>query len=424
MLKRILILTILLLIADSVQALNKPTLQYFHRLRIETWDNAGTIFASGSPVGYSRQRSSLGLKWLAPADMELGVKFTHEFRYYIFPKTPFNQDEVLVDNLYLKWHLPVATPISIQVGRFNMMLGEGFIVMDPSPLDGSRTAYFNAFRWDWTPDPTTTLTGFYTKMNMFDRGLPIINDQNKKLVEQPEEGVGLYLTKILGDINLQAYSLQMNSKETSALRHRETTTFGGRVEYHWNDGWFGVTEDAIQFGKQGDIDRTAFGGYLRVGKDFSKPVLGLNQAFLGAVYLSGDDSETDDNDESWRPLWGRWPKWSDSFIYALAPERGVATWSNFTSIYGHMTFKPTPDTKIRLALHRLGSFQQYPEHPSYGGSDLRGILLTGIIEYKVMPGLTGHFLWEKFTPGGYYFDAAKSYVWLRSELNWTFDLKL
>jgi len=412
------------LITHSALALNKPSLQFTHRLRIETWDEASNLLGSATSTCYTRQRSTLGLKWALPNQIEFGLRMTHEFRYYIVPaSTPFNRDELVVDNLFVKWKFSDRLPLTTTVGRFNMMFGEGFVVMDPSPLDGSRTAYFNAVRSDYALDSLLTISAFYTKMNRVDRALPIINNQHKVLVEQPEEGYGLYLTKIVGGLNLQGYALRMNSGATSALARRITSTIGGRIEYQSRDGWFAVTEDASQFGKQRDYDRRSLGGYLRVGRDFTKPKFGLNQALIGVVYLSGDDRYTQDVDESWRPLWGRWPKWSESFVYALIPERGVATWANFTSVYTQLILKPALDTRIKLSAHRLGSAINNG-HPSYGSDKLRGVLLTGMVEYKVFPGLTGHFLWEKFAPGGFYRDDAKSYVWLRSELFYTFDLKM
>ena len=132
-----LIPVLLLCLAETALAMNKPSLQFTHRLRIETWDNAVTLDDQiGQPTCYTRQRSSLSAKLKAVESIELGLKLTHEFRYYLSPKTtPFNRDEVVFDNLYLRFHQVGGVPLSITAGRFNMMLGEGFVVMDPSPLD-------------------------------------------------------------------------------------------------------------------------------------------------------------------------------------------------------------------------------------------------------------------------------------------------
>jgi hypothetical protein len=62
-----------------------------------------------------------------------------------------------------------------------------------------------------------------------------------------------------------------------------------------------------------------------------------------------------------------------------------------------------------------------PQHAdtarSFPGGDgrTRGNLVIGILKYRINEKLTGHILWESFTPGDYYFPQADGYAWARVE---------
>ncbi|MBU0982664.1 MAG: hypothetical protein KKA42_02255, partial [candidate division Zixibacteria bacterium] len=139
---------------------------------------------------------------------------------------------------------------------------------------------------------------------------------------------------------------------------------------------------------------------------------------IGAIYLGGDDPETQEN-EAWDPLFGRWPKWSESYIYTQLREDGVAYWSNLASLYGVLACSPAPGLDFSLSYHHLmasvRSTLTYPDSTVCGG-ETRGNLVIGKLGYRINDRLTGHFLWEGFVPGDYYRDDADGYSWLRAEL--------
>ncbi len=62
----------------------------------------------------------------------------------------FDQDEVVIDNLYLDIKRPFNLPLDLRIGRQDFLgpdtYGEGFLILDGTPGDGSRTFYFNALR--------------------------------------------------------------------------------------------------------------------------------------------------------------------------------------------------------------------------------------------------------------------------------------
>ncbi len=125
-------------------------LSFSERFRFVSWDNATSLDRTqAKESSFTRHRTSLMAQWIPKPGLELAVKLTNEFRYYFVPEgRDFNLHEVFVDNLYVKSNKPWDLPLSFIIGRQNIMLGEGFLVMDGHPLDGSRSIYFNAARMD------------------------------------------------------------------------------------------------------------------------------------------------------------------------------------------------------------------------------------------------------------------------------------
>jgi len=112
-------------------------LSFSHRSRFVTWDNAIHLNeGAGSASTFTRHRTSLGVTWKPVLNLEIQVKLTNEFRYYFRPEgRDFNLNEVFVDNFYVKWTPSHKLPLVFTLGRQNIILGEGFVVFDPGPMD-------------------------------------------------------------------------------------------------------------------------------------------------------------------------------------------------------------------------------------------------------------------------------------------------
>jgi len=399
--------------------MDKPSFQFTHRLRIETWDNASNMDdETGDPTTYTRQRSQLGMKWAPISGAEFGVKLGHEFRYYISPKsTSFSRHEVLFDNCYLKWSAPTSTPVSVTAGRFNIWFGDGFIIADQSPLDGSRTGYFNAVKIDAQFDPTMELSGFYCQMDPQDLMLPVFNNQHQPMAVQPEMGGGLYFQKEFGANALHLYLLNLNQDKYRLRIENSINAVGFRYEWKDAGGLYVTTENAAQWSSNDVEENNDFAGFTKFGKEYPEPIWMLSRGELGFIYYTKD----------WNPVWGRFPRWSESYIYTLDKERGVSYWSNFSSLFAQATLVPAPGSKIALTYHHLGAFEASTPPstpPGWGDGTTRGELFICRYDYKITPRLNGCFIAERFLPGDYYADGSNSFLWLRSELFYTFDLKL
>ena len=423
---RLLILSLTVLLSASTIAQNAPKgnvhskieLSFTERFRLVTWDNAISLDETvPAGVSFTRHRTSLMGRWFPTDRLEFGLKWTNEFRYIFVPVNyDFTFDEMFLDQLYVKAGLAPHLPLTVTAGRQNMILGEGFLIMDSSPEDGSRSIYFNAVRFDFELASQRTLTLFYSYQDVEDNALPIINSQDQPLIEQPEEGFGVYFTGQSDPLDLQVYFIRKNIKKRSGSSYptSEINCLGARAKYALLSHATATIEAAYQIGKLGDWDRRAFGGYGYLDYKTNWPDCLPQMVTVGGVFLSGDDPDTDVW-ESWDPLFSRWPKWSESYIYTLLVENGIAYWHNLASVWGRANFTLSPALKFRLDYHHLMSPQVCSNSFYWGGGRTRGDLVIGKLMYVLNPRLTGHLLWEHFEPGSFYFDDADAYNWVRVE---------
>jgi len=410
--------------AEEGAQTRKFTLTFTERIREETSDNVASLRDSGTDSSaYVRFRTSLMGRWRLSASFELTARLTNENRYYLAPKSDprlgrnFGIHEVFFDYLYLKWSRPLGLPVSVSLGRQDLMMGEGFIIFDGGPLDGSRSAYFNAARLDWAVGPKTSVCAFYVFQSRTDTLLPVLNDVGQMMVEQAEEGYGVYATDATTKGTVEAYLFRKNIRAFDAAPASGITNVGGRVVWPLAETLSMTVEGAVQSGTLGTARRRGRGGYFhldwKTGAELPAPAL----LTLGTIYLSGDDPDTADRMEGWDPAFSRWPKWSESLIYLFARESRPAYWTNFGSLYGTLNFAPAADVKLALTWHHLTAPERSAPTAFLSGTGrTRGDLGIAKLTYDISPNLQGHFIWEQFRPGDHYFPGAQGYAWVRFEL--------
>ena len=419
---RTLVLIIAVMLSASAaragQINDQLTLTVTERFRFVSWDNTVTLneFA-GDERAFTRHRTTIGSTWQPRPRMELGVTFANEFRYYIVPQTiETNTHEVFFDQLYVRFKKIHGYPLTLTIGRQNIVLGEGFVMMDGGPLDGSRSIYFNALRADWDFRSDRTVTLFAVSQKETDKMLPILDDKDQPMVEQPEQALGIYYQAP----TFHLYYIYKHADSNSVLPRSRIHTLGGRVSVPVTSELQFTAEAAKQLGVRGRMDRSALGGYAYLQYN---PLIAQERPYLpvaltgGVVYLSGgEDGAREWND--WDPLFSRWPKWSESFIYTQIQEDRVAYWTNLTSIYGKIEWLPDQNTRVQGTLQRLASAKSPGRGLAFPGGwgRPRGTLFIGKISYQVSRYLSGHLVWERFWPGEFYAEWADPYSWLRSEL--------
>jgi hypothetical protein len=173
----------------------------------------------------------------------------------------------------------------------------------------------------------------------------------------------------------------------------------------------------------GIAQRRAFGGYqyLLYRPAWPQQPFVPTACKIGAYYYSGD-TEFSRKREDWDPMFARWPKWSDSYIYTLIREQGVAWWANLWSVYGSVTLRLTEQAELKLDYYNLRAPKEAgPELGGFEGpSNYRGSLVIGRLNYAFDRHWSGHLLWEGFEPGRFYAFEADSYAWIRAELMFTY----
>ncbi len=393
---------------------------YIHRIRLETWDNTiGLSQSAARGTSYLRNRLSLvGVYAPLPA-LAVTAQVTNENRYYFVPENQgFQSDEIFVDLLNVRWDCVAGLPASLVVGRQNIMLGEGFVVMDGGPLDGSRSIYFNAARADWDFPAAGRLTLLYVYDPVKDVLLPIIHNQEKMMVEQPERGIVLHYATRIAENTFQAYFIHKSITPTGDRPgSAQINSPGIRFILPAGEAFSVTGEAAYQYGAWNGAGMRAYGGYLygryATGWSGAAP----SSVTIGGILLSGDDESTPDY-EGWDPLFSRWPKWSESYIYAQAPERAPAYWTNLCSLYGRITFDFTSDIGFSFDYHHLTAPRKATARRSFPGGlgAMRGHLFIAKLSYQIRKNLAGHVLYEGFRPGDFYFDGASGYGWGRLEV--------
>jgi hypothetical protein len=408
---------------DAAQA-KRFTLAFTERVRQETSDNVASLRDSGTDSSaYIRFRTSLMGRWRPASSFELTVRLTNENRYYFAPKSDprlhkdFDLHEVFFDYLYFKWKDPFGMYGTLTLGRQDLQFGEGFLIMDGGPLDGSRSAYFNAARMDWESGTSNRLTAFYMYQPRTDTLLPVLNDVGQPMLEQAEEGFGVYAAGAAGSAAVEGYLFRKNVRAFESVPASGITNFGGRVAWPFTPEFSLTAEGAFQLGRLAETRRRGLGGYFhldwKTNASFPLPA----QLTLGGIHLSGDDPGTSDRYEGWDPAFSRWPKWSESLIYLFARESRPAYWTNFVSLYGTLNFAVTANAKLALTWHHLSAAERTSATAFLSGTGTkRGDLGIVKLTYDISPNLQGHFLWEQFRPGDFYFAGAQSYAWVRFEL--------
>lgn len=317
------------------------------------------------------------------------------------------------------------------------MRGEGFVLFDGSPLDGSRTAYFNALDL-YRSFGTSKLELLAISNPRTDRYLPRFKEATKpserqRLVEWDERALGAYLTYAeRPGTALEAYAFYKT--ETDDARpaahplfqpNRRFGALGGRVVHSLGMGFTLTGEGAVEAGTEkarpgtggASRDLRAWGGYLRLRKDLggkARPAVSL-----GYIGLSGDDPSTD-RIEGWDPLFSRWPRWSELCIYSLGPEKGPAYWSNTGMWEAELRLTPAKWLALRATYYRMEAYESLGARGGiFGPGTHRGELVQIRGDVTLGASWKGHVLYEHLDPGDFYAgrDAAH---FLRFEIIYTF----
>ncbi|MFP4105920.1 MAG: alginate export family protein, partial [Phycisphaerae bacterium] len=183
----------------------------------------------------------------------------------------------------------------------------------------------------------------------------------------------------------------------------EIYTLGGRIAHQFDENWKGRAEFAQQVGKKNGARLCAMGFNSRL--EYFLNDENNNNFRVGYEYLSGDRAGTATN-EQFDPLWGRWPQFSELYIYPYAGETRIAEVTNLHRINVGWSTWPTKKTELCLDYHLLlADKNTLSGSAGFSGSgNVRGHLLGAIMRHKFNKHVSTHLLGEVFFPGDYYDD--------------------
>lgn len=422
MLRFVSMLLLLFLAAPAGRAQSVLSLDGSHRMRFMTWDE-GLWGAGGSAVSMLLNRTRAGLTWRPAEGLEMRAALLNEFTNWIeYPtERPFNFDEIIFEHLYARWRDTFALPFEITLGRQDMRFGDGFLVMDGNPLDGSRSLYVTGARLDVELLPRQRLTLFYLHAPKTDELLPILNDRERLLSEYERDMRGMYFAGASGPIEYEANVMHANGGyeafgETGRDADLNTSvlTYGALVRAEVVSGLRLLGELAVQ---SADIAEWTWSHRLdrqyayRIEAAWTLPVLeSLRPRLRAGVFHYPDE---------WDPLLGRWPMWNESIPFSRGILPAPAFWKNFRGTFLEATLNPLPVLQLKACAQSLG----YAE-TSVDGKSALGRLLALQLYWKPEFPISGHLMFERMWYDNGFVAAQgyripESYFWFRAELLYT-----
>ncbi len=439
------------------------------RFRYENWDNLFTL-GTNSSLNSFKDRSFFRLRVMLWDEVKfnnqtsLMVRLNTEPKYQMGPyyhmlkdgtdRRKFDQDEVVIDNLYLDLKRVFGLPLDLRIGRQDFlgkdMYGEGFLILEGTPGDGSKSFYFNAIKGVLTITPKNTVDIVLVRNTMRDVLLPSIHPayddkpqaadnkgslyikHKKRLTSSNELGFWVYSrNKFSNGLELEPYYIYKKEEEDCQYGGPQVASYlhnlGARAVYDFKLAKVRA-ELVRQFGEYSNgTDRRAWGGYVFVEKSFSSCPM-KPKVEIGYVYLSGDDPKSK-KDEGFNPLFSRNPNWNELIIYTYLLETMSKAgpipgyWTNLKMPLVNLYLTPLPNLSLQLGYQRLYADEKTRGLPTYvfsnDGKD-RGDLYLILAKCQFKKGLTGMFQYEIFDPDDFYAKKAKTAHFLRAELRYRY----
>ncbi len=427
----------------QIEAIKKPV-DWFEwgadaRLR-EVWtDNiiSHDKSAANQEWHYQRNRFRVWGKITPIENVEVNARLMWEWRNWCKRDTTragrskgfrsFEGDEVLFDKLNVVWKKAFGLEfLDAKVGRQDIILGNGWLVLDGTPLDGSTTIHFDAARLTWTFDEIKTTVDTIWVQNYANRDQYIepFNDQEGLWEEQDNYGLIVYgKNKSIENVQIDGYYIYKHQNAVAANgEDASINTVGVRVAGTCGEAWEYRAEFAQQFGKkeQATLCAQGFNGLLtyKLQDDWK------TRFSLGYEFLSGDNPGTKKN-EAFDLLWGRWPQFHEGYIYAQAFETRIADVTNLHRIGLGAACTPHEMITLSVNYHLLFAHHnslQYARPANFSDdSNFRGQAVTTSLKYKINKHISGHVQADFFFPGDYYTDQNNDpSIFLRAQVVFSF----
>jgi hypothetical protein len=427
------------------------------RIRQEYLNNAFNLNEKGKnrEWDFGRYRTRLWTTITPMKELEFNVRLAWESRYWFQPgdinaRDDYVANNMFFDNLNFKIKQPFGLPVTMTVGRQDIILGDGWLVLDGTPYDGSTSIYFDAIRTtiDLKDIKTTADIIYiqnYAKSNEWlgpedtrHAAAEIAKgNSSSEVIEQDEKGAILWVAnKSIKATEIDGYFIyKHNDAVFSNADDGDIYTFGSRVVHNMGEHWLAKAEGALQFGNQKTLypkfspgfgtQQSIWAGGATTSLTYLFKDKWNNQLSTGYEFLSGDRANTKGTNEAFNPLWGRWPQWNELIVYNYATESRIANVNNMHRLWYGWQADPCKIIQLQAKYNLLFSDRNTYEDTApgaFGGGCFRGQALTGLMKYKINRFLSGHLLAEWFNPeAGFYAPQREdSAFFLRAELVFTF----
>ncbi len=413
--------------APQEKTVNSVEIGFEQRVRNENWDNIIDFNnATDDQRVQVRYRTRLWGKIPLSKNIDFFAGLVQETNQILVTKTPCHFDEIAFEHAWVDIKKLFVKGLSLRFGRQNLTKGEGFLVFEGTPWDGSRSIYFNAFdlAYSWKKSKVEII-GISDPYK--DRYLPRINDKSRQLVEWDEQALGAYYTnnnhKNTSLESYYFYKREFHDRRPASNPQfqpdRHVHTAGGRVVQKLTGDWEATGEFALQWGAQHPATAVSgWAGYGYVKKSWKQSAWKPSLSF-GYWGFSGDDPASKNNYEGWDPLFSRWPKWSEGYIYSQLRERGVAYLTNQGMWQAELLFTPWKPLGGRLTYYHMNSYHPFNGDPRIFGSGTgRGDQYQARLDVNVNKHWKGHILYERHQPGSFYAGHSGGYF-LRFEVIYT-----
>ncbi len=343
---------------------------------------------------FFRFRSRLWGRYDFSPNISFSSRLVNEWREYDHDKGTNNyqaMDELVFDNVYLDVKNLFNNHLDLRIGRQDLKYGTGKIIRLGTPLDSSRTYYFNAIKASIALAP---LQVDLLALQVDDEDELAIHSKDRRLLEGEENGAGIYIkNRAFAKVPQEYYYIYKHEQRAQNL---DLHTVGLRCMPKLSENLSANVEMAVQDGHR-QHGGSVGGELFDVGLFYTLPVWPTIKPTLDLsyYYLSGDDPSTS-KEEGWHQLWARNPQYM-SYTMVRSQVPNFANWSNISmpSAGFKMAITSHLNVKLRLAL-------VYAPEDGPGGGDKKGALFISRLSYKIDKNWSGNVHLEVMDPDDYF----------------------
>lgn len=394
------------------------------RFRNRLWVELGPYLSMEGPGTYANNGVSLF------------VRLVYEPQVYTYYQDSRNEqhptmwNEVALDNLYANFDHFLNMPVSLKVGRQDMAYGRGLVMLDGTPLDGSRTIFFDAIKGTIHLDPIQTNVDVFYASNKAreSRVEPLNVASGPYLSEYNTDVFGIYaVNKSLEGQEFNAYYIYHHDERIAPnpmiAAKKDISTLGALAQGKFAKNFDYYVEAAGQWGL---IDHKPMGDAWAFTSDIGYTLEGTEAAPIrihgGYEYLSGSN-KGDGRSHGWDSTLARWPRWSELYARMWTNETGMIGFeTNLQRYIAGASYKPVTDLEFNFDYNLLldnNTVKGFAPGLYSGKGNTRGNLFMAKALYKITPYIGAHLWAEYFLPSSVYVSNADPSWFLRWEVTFT-----